>query len=42
VAGDERVDFRALLTEQLAREHGLNADVVLDYELSFYDTQDAA
>jgi aspartyl aminopeptidase len=28
-----------VLTEQLAREHGLNADVVLDYELSFYDTQ---
>ena len=42
VAGDERVDFRAILTEQLAREHGLNADVVLDYELSFYDTQSAA
>ncbi|MBA1187482.1 M18 family aminopeptidase [Pseudomonas entomophila] len=42
VAGDERVDFRALLTEQLAREHELNADVVLDYELSFYDTQEAA
>ncbi len=41
-AGDERVDFRAVLTEQLAREHGLNADVVLDYELSFYDTQSAA
>lgn len=42
VAGDERADFRALLTEQLAREHDLNADVVLDYELSFYDTQQAA
>lgn len=42
VAGDERPDFRALLTDQLAREHGLNADVVLDYELSFYDTQPAA
>ncbi|MDD1968500.1 M18 family aminopeptidase [Pseudomonas sp. NPDC090203] len=42
VAGDERADFRALLTDQLAREHGLNADVVLDYELSFYDTQSAA
>lgn len=41
-AGDERVDFRAVLTDQLAREHGLNADVVLDYELSFYDTQSAA
>ncbi|MGV8917608.1 MAG: M18 family aminopeptidase [Pseudomonas sp.] len=42
VAGDERMDFRALLTDQLAREHGLNADVVLDFELSFYDTQSAA
>ncbi len=42
VAGDDRADFRALLTDQLAREHGLNADVVLDYELSFYDTQSAA
>ena len=42
VAGDERPDFRALLTDQLAREHDLNADVVLDYELSFYDTQPAA
>ncbi len=41
-AGDERVDFRAVLTDQLAREHGLSADVVLDYELSFYDTQSAA
>jgi aspartyl aminopeptidase len=41
-AGDERVDFRAVLTNQLALEHGLNADVVLDYELSFYDTQSAA
>ena len=42
VAGSERFDFRALLTEQLAKEHGVNADVVLDYELSFYDTQPAA
>lgn len=42
VAGDDRIDFRALLTEQLAREHELIADVVLDYELSFYDTQGAA
>ncbi|GLK91272.1 M18 family aminopeptidase [Pseudomonas turukhanskensis] len=42
VAGDERYDFRALLADQLGREHGLNADAVLDYELSFYDTQDAA
>ena len=42
VAGDERIDFRALLTDQLAREHALNASVILDYELSFYDTQAAA
>lgn len=42
VAGTERFDFRALLADQLAREHGVSADVVLDYELAFYDTQPAA
>ncbi|RJG09999.1 M18 family aminopeptidase [Pseudomonas cavernicola] len=42
VAGDEPYDFRALLADQLSREHGLNADAVLDFELSFYDTQSAA
>ena len=42
LAGSEAADFRALLADQLAREHGLNADAVLDYELSFYDTQSAA
>jgi aspartyl aminopeptidase len=42
LAGDERADFRALLTEQLSTEHGISADLVLDYELSFYDTQAAA
>ncbi|AYC32225.1 M18 family aminopeptidase [Pseudomonas cavernae] len=42
VAGHEPYDFRALLAEQLTREHGFNADAVLDYELSFYDTQSAA
>ncbi|NQD93001.1 M18 family aminopeptidase [Pseudomonas sp. CrR25] len=42
LAGSDTADFRALLTEQLAREHGLTADAVLDYELSFYDTQAAA
>ncbi|CAD5107760.1 M18 family aminopeptidase [Zestomonas carbonaria] len=42
VPGQEPYDFRALLAEQLTREHGFNADAVLDYELSFYDTQDAA
>src|SRR3990167_3897540 len=38
----EAADFRALLTEQLARQHDFNADAVLDFELSFYDTQAAA
>ena len=42
VPGEERADFRALLAEQLSLEHGLVADAVLDYELSFYDTQAAA
>lgn len=34
--------FRGLLAEQLQREHGLSVDQVLDFELSFYDTQPAA
>jgi aspartyl aminopeptidase len=42
LAGADKADFRALLANQLAQEHGLNADAVLDYELSFYDTQSAA
>jgi aspartyl aminopeptidase len=42
LAGADKADFRALLANQLASEHGLNADAVLDYELSFYDTQAAA
>ncbi|HWV08124.1 MULTISPECIES: M18 family aminopeptidase [unclassified Pseudomonas] len=42
LGGSESADFRALLTEQLAMEHDFNADAVLDYELSFYDTQSAA
>lgn len=37
----ETPDFRALLAEQLGHEHELVADVILDYELSFYDTQPA-
>ncbi|MFZ3185741.1 MAG: M18 family aminopeptidase [Pseudomonas sp.] len=41
IAGDDGADFRALLAEQLSLEHDLNADAVLDYELSFYDTQAA-
>ncbi|MBB2495785.1 M18 family aminopeptidase [Aquipseudomonas ullengensis] len=42
LAGEERADFRALLADRLASEHGIAADAVLDYELSFYDTQSAA
>jgi len=42
IASQESPDFRALLADQLGREHGLVADVVLDFELSFYDTQSAA
>lgn len=38
---DEKVDFRALLLNQLNKQHtGLNATDVLDYELCFYDTQE--
>ena len=40
-AGEQR-DFRALLAKQLEHEHGLQVDAVLDFELSFYDTQSAA
>ena len=42
IVGQDGPDFRALLADQLGREHGLVADVVLDFELSFYDTQRAA
>ncbi|WP_437881441.1 M18 family aminopeptidase [Pseudomonas sp. LRF_L74] len=41
-AGEEAADFRAILADRLALEHGISADAVLDYELSFYDTQGAA
>ncbi|NLY14082.1 MAG: M18 family aminopeptidase [Gammaproteobacteria bacterium] len=40
--GAERKDFRALLAEQLQREHGLSGADILDYELCFYDSQPAA
>ncbi|MDY0205028.1 MAG: M18 family aminopeptidase [Pseudomonas sp.] len=40
--GDESKDFRALLAEQMQREHGISDATVLDYELCFYDTQPAA
>lgn len=39
LAQGESKDFRALLSVQLQREHGINNARVLDYELSFYDTQ---
>ena len=42
VAAGETRDFRDLLGEQLQLEHGITADAILDYELSFYDTQRAA
>lgn len=42
LASGESRDFRELLSEQLTREHGISPDAVLDYELSFYDTQNAA
>ncbi|HKM25996.1 MAG TPA: M18 family aminopeptidase [Thiopseudomonas sp.] len=40
--GDEGKDFRALLAEQLQREHGITDASILDYELCFYDSQPAA
>ena len=42
LAAGENREFRDLLAEQLSREHGITADAVLDFELSFYDTQAAA
>lgn len=39
LATGENKDFRALLAMQLQREHGIINARVLDYELSFYDTQ---
>ncbi|MGA6105199.1 M18 family aminopeptidase [Pseudomonas solani] len=42
LATGETREFRDLLAEQLTLEHGVSADAVLDYELSFYDTQSAA
>lgn len=40
--GETKKDFRALLAEQLQREHAISAANVLDYELCFYDSQPAA
>lgn len=38
--GDEKLDLRQMLAQKLAAE-GVEVDRVLDYELSFYDTQAA-
>ena len=40
--GETKNDFRALLAEQLQREHAISAADILDYELCFYDSQPAA
>ncbi len=40
--GETKQDFRALLAEQLQREHAISDACVLDYELCFYDSQPAA
>lgn len=41
--GEEALDFRRLIAEQLRAEHPeIDVAEVLDYELSFYDTQVAA
>lgn len=42
LSGKEEKDFRLLLAEQLEREHCVQNAQVLDYELSFYDTQPPA
>lgn len=42
LATGEQRDFRTLLARQLEHEHGIQVDAVLDFELSFYDTQSAA
>lgn len=39
---DEKQDFRALLAEALAAQGVADVAMVLDYELSFYDCQNAA
>lgn len=43
LAGDEKIDFRALLQAQVLKEHPRSeVQRILDYELSFYDTQPPA
>lgn len=40
--GETQKDFRALLAQQLQREHAISDASILDYELCFYDSQPAA
>ena len=40
--GETKQDFRAVLADQLQREHAISDACVLDYELCFYDSQPAA
>jgi len=43
VEDDEKTDFRDILLEQVIQQHPmLDVEKVLDYEISFYDTQSAA
>ncbi len=39
---ETKKDFRAILADQLQREHAISHACVLDYELCFYDSQPAA
>ncbi|MFK0571676.1 M18 family aminopeptidase [Endozoicomonas sp.] len=42
LADDENVDFRELLKEELVRQGHSDCQEVMEYDLSFYDTQSAA
>lgn len=42
LADDEKVDFRELLKEELIRPGNTDCQNVMEYDLSFYDTQSAA
>ena len=39
---NSKADFRALLQEQLLKQHGIETREILDYEISCYDTQPPA
>ncbi|WP_066015436.1 M18 family aminopeptidase [Endozoicomonas atrinae] len=42
LADDDKVDFRELLKEELTRQGHNDCQKVMEYDLSFYDTQSAA